>query len=107
MKNAAGNPEYLKMTDVPNLKGITVGRFARDNIHEGSKIKSGTDYYPEAYTKIQTQTEQALFENLGNPVTMYFKYIYLRDPQEWVDAVNGGDSLFTNLAQVKSSNDCY
>lgn len=32
-KNEAGCPMYLKMTDVPNLKGITVGKFARDNIH--------------------------------------------------------------------------
>ena len=39
-KNAAGNPEYVKMSDVPNLKGITVGRFARDNIRAGSKIES-------------------------------------------------------------------
>ena len=39
-KSSAGHPKYLKMTDVPNLKGITVGRFARDNIHEGSKIES-------------------------------------------------------------------
>ena len=27
-KSSAGHPKYLKMTDVPNLKGITVGRFA-------------------------------------------------------------------------------
>ena len=28
------------MSDVLNLKGITVGRFARDNIRAGSKIDS-------------------------------------------------------------------
>ena len=38
-KNAAGNPEYLKMSDMPNLKGITVGRFAGDNIRAGSKFE--------------------------------------------------------------------
>lgn len=27
-KSSAGHPKHLKMTDVPNLKGITVGRFA-------------------------------------------------------------------------------
>ena len=39
-KSAAGCPLYLKMTDVPNLKGVTVGRFARKNIRQGSKIES-------------------------------------------------------------------
>ena len=39
-KNEAGCPMYLKMTDVPNLKGVTVGKFAAKNIHEGSKIES-------------------------------------------------------------------
>ena len=39
-KNEAGCPMFLKMTDVPNLRVITVGKFARDNIHEDSKIES-------------------------------------------------------------------
>ena len=34
------NPKYLKMVSVPNLKGITVGKFAVRNIKEGSTIES-------------------------------------------------------------------
>lgn len=33
-------PKYLKMASVPNLKGITVGKFAVKNIKEGSTIES-------------------------------------------------------------------
>ena len=39
-KSEAGHPMYLKMTDVPNLKGVTVGKFACRNIHQGAKIES-------------------------------------------------------------------
>ena len=39
-KNETGCPMFLKMTDVLNLKGVTVGRFAKKNIHECSKIES-------------------------------------------------------------------
>ena len=39
-KSEVGHPMYLKMTDVPNLKGVTVGKFACRNIHQGAKIES-------------------------------------------------------------------
>ena len=39
-KDDYGHPVYLKMSEVPNLKGITVGRFAKSSIREGSKIES-------------------------------------------------------------------
>lgn len=39
-KSESGHPMHLKMTDVPNLKGVTVGKFACRNIHQGSKIES-------------------------------------------------------------------
>ena len=39
-KSAEGYPKYLKMADVSDLTGATVGRFARKNIHKGSKIES-------------------------------------------------------------------
>lgn len=58
-KNAAGNPEYHKMTDVPNLKGITVGKFAAKNIHEGSKIESDN---ARSYKKPPAQKYFHVFE---------------------------------------------
>ncbi len=62
-----------------------------------AEIKSGTDYYWKAYQKLgKTMTKQGLFENLGNPVTIAFEYEYDRTPEEWKDAINGGDSLLTN-----------
>ena len=39
-KSEAGHPMYIKMTDVPNLNGVTVGKFACRNIHQGAKIES-------------------------------------------------------------------
>ncbi|WP_296791836.1 IS1595 family transposase [Ruminococcus sp.] len=39
-KSEAGHPMYLKMTEVQNLKGVTVGKFASRNIHQGAKIES-------------------------------------------------------------------
>ena len=39
-KSEAGHPMYIKMTAVPNLKGVTVGKFACRNIHQGAKIES-------------------------------------------------------------------
>lgn len=41
----AGNdvPKYVKMKVLPNLKGITIGKFAKENIAEFSKIE--TDNY--------------------------------------------------------------
>ena len=39
-KSEAGHPMYIKMTDVPNLKGVTVGKYACRNIHQGAKIES-------------------------------------------------------------------
>ena len=62
-----------------------------------AEIKSGTDYYWTAYTKLgKTMTRQGLFENLGNPVTIAFEYEYDRTGTDWKDAANGGDSLLTN-----------
>ena len=58
-KNTAGKPKYLKMTDVPNLKSITVGKFARKNIHEGSKIESDN---AQSYKKPLAQKYFHVFE---------------------------------------------
>ncbi|SEF92070.1 hypothetical protein SAMN04487934_10534 [Eubacterium ruminantium] len=63
-----------------------------------AEIKSGTDYYGDAYTHIGAANyrKQGLFENLGNPVTIDFEYAYNRSAGEWKDAINGGDSVLTN-----------
>lgn len=66
-----------------------------------AEIKSGTDYYRDAYTNLanglnaSTRT-QGLFENLGNPVTIAFEYEYTRTADEWKEAINNGDSILTN-----------
>jgi len=63
-----------------------------------AEIRSGTDYYGDAYTHIGAANyrRQGLFENLGNPVTIDFEYSYNRNGDEWKDAINGGDSVLTN-----------
>ena len=62
-----------------------------------AEIKSGTDYYWSAYSKLGSgMSQQGMFENLGNPVTIAFEFAYDRTPAEWVSALNGGDSLLTN-----------
>lgn len=42
-KTADGKPLYVKMQVIPNLKGTTIGKFAKDNICEQSTIQ--TDAY--------------------------------------------------------------
>ena len=66
-----------------------------------AEIRSGTDYNRDEYTKLtagltQNTRSQGLFENIGNPVTISFEYRYTRSADEWVAALNAGDSLLTN-----------
>lgn len=42
-KNDNGRPQFAKMQVVPNLKGITIGKFAKKNIVEGAIVE--TDGY--------------------------------------------------------------
>ncbi len=42
-KTDNGAPKYVKMKVLPNLKGVTIGKFAKENIAEFSKIE--TDNY--------------------------------------------------------------
>ena len=71
-KNAAGCPMFLKMTDVPNLRGITVGKFARDNIHEGSKIESDN---AQSYKKPLAQKYFHVYETY-NPASGQLKWTH-------------------------------
>lgn len=73
---------------------IYVKKILRFNFN--AEIRSGTDYYSANYSNIGTLRKQGLFENLGNPETIMFEYAYTRTAQDWIDAVNGGDSLLTN-----------
>jgi hypothetical protein len=57
-------------------------------------IISNTEYYTSAYG---TLNGNSLFENLGNPVTLKFEYKYTRTASEWVDAINGGENVLSNL----------
>ncbi|WP_024857411.1 IS1595 family transposase [Ruminococcus albus] len=75
-KNAAGNPEYVKMSDVPNLKGITVGRFARDNIRAGSKIESDN---ARSYKKPLAQKYFHVFETY-DPTSGQLNLISISNP---------------------------
>ena len=66
-----------------------------------AEIRSGTDYDRDEYPKLvagltQNTRSQGLFENIGNPVTIAFEYQYTRTADEWVAALNAGDSLLTN-----------
>lgn len=59
------------------------------NIH----VESGTNYKVNAPAAL---TNNTLIENIGVPVTFEFAYTYKRTPEEWIAAVNGGDSLLDN-----------
>ena len=39
-KTSDGKPLYLKMKCLPNLKGVTIGKFAKANIKEGATIET-------------------------------------------------------------------
>ncbi len=60
---------------------------------------SNTDYYLDPYGSLNGNS---LFENLGNPVTMKFEYIYKRGTDEWKDAINGGETVLQNLYKTIS-----
>ena len=61
------------------------------------KLESGTNYDRTADpASIRSQNEtNMLIENIGVPVTMEIAYVYKRNLQEWINALEGGDSLIT------------
>ena len=59
-------------------------------------VHSGTTYLDSLYA---AQYGQALIENVGTPVTAYFKYTYLRTAAEWMDAINGGEDVNRNFTK--------
>lgn len=58
-KTPNGKPLYLKMKCLPNLKGITIGKFARENIKEGATIETDG---AQAYKKTLAKSYMHVFE---------------------------------------------
>lgn len=50
---------------------------------------SGTTYLESVYNDFG----KALIENVGTPVTVYFKYTYSRSTTEWGSAINAGENV--------------
>ena len=56
-------------------------------------VRSGTTYVEPVYSPYYGDL---LIENIGSPVTAYFKYTYERSPIEWLSVVNAGEDLHRN-----------
>ncbi|MBO4734726.1 MAG: hypothetical protein J5662_09640, partial [Clostridia bacterium] len=54
---------------------------------------SGTSYLNSLYT---SRFGQALIENIGTPITLYFRYTYSRTASEWQQAINDGEDVNRN-----------
>ena len=53
-------------------------------------VLGGTTYLESEYSD---KYGAALIENIGSPVTAYFKYTYTRTAAEWTDAINSGENV--------------
>ena len=58
-------------------------------------MQSGTTYLSSLYAPFG----QALFENVGTPVTAYFQYTYSRSAAEWTEAIYAGENVNRNYAK--------
>lgn len=59
-------------------------------------VRSNTSYLESNYTPYYGE---ALIENVGTPVTLFFKYTYTREDSEWEEAANGGEKLDRRYAK--------
>ena len=59
-------------------------------------VESGTTYIESAYS---SSYGNPLIENVGSPVTAYFKYTYQRSAEDWALAVNGGEDVERNFGK--------
>ena len=57
---------------------------------------SGTTYLKTPY---EARFGQALLENVGTPVTLYFQYTYSRTAAEWLQAIEAGEDVDRNYAK--------
>ena len=60
-------------------------------------MQSGTSYLESRYT---TQYLDRTIENIGAPVTLFFKYTYSRTNAEWENAINGGEKVYRSYAKT-------
>ncbi|MBR4910941.1 MAG: hypothetical protein IKZ47_06445 [Clostridia bacterium] len=58
---------------------------------------SGTTYLDSLYT---SRYGQALIENIGTPITLYFNYTYSRTTSEWQQAINEGENVNRNYQKT-------
>ena len=71
-------------------------------------ISGGTNYLESGYTP---KFGEPLIENIGSPVTAFFRYTYSRSAEEWTNSINGGEnvlryykkSLYLNKANTSDS----
>ncbi|MCR4726346.1 MAG: hypothetical protein K5753_03910, partial [Clostridia bacterium] len=56
-------------------------------------VQSGTNYMESHYTD---KFGEALIENVGTPVTIFFRYTYSRTVTEWASAINMGENVNRN-----------
>ena len=59
-------------------------------------VHSGTEYLRSIY---EDRFGRAIIENLGTPVTFFFRYTYTRTNAEWTNAINAGESVNRNYAK--------
>lgn len=53
-------------------------------------ISGGTNYLESGYT---SKFGEPLIENIGSPVTAFFRYTYSRSAEEWTNSINGGENV--------------
>ena len=53
-------------------------------------VQGGTTYLESEYTD---KFGQALIENIGSPVTAYFRYTYSKTAADWTTAINSGENV--------------
>ncbi|SEL47090.1 hypothetical protein SAMN02910353_02672 [Ruminococcus sp. YRD2003] len=61
------------------------------------RAESGTSY--KVTSPASAIQGNVLVENIGTPVTLEFAYTYKRTADEWIEAVNGGDTLLGNYSK--------
>ncbi len=59
-------------------------------------VRSGTGYIERDYSPYYGDM---LIENVGSPVTVYFKYTYQRTAEEWLSFINEGENIHRNFTK--------
>ena len=59
-------------------------------------VESGTTYTEGAYSPYYGDPA---IENVGSPITVYFKYTYQRNAEDWLSAVSGGENVRRNFGK--------